>query len=83
MAARSQEVGQFQSKSLKRLELADVGVLQSPLQAATGTFLLFPVDQGGDPGLPCHLAPVREQAVPPQRAGALAQDVWLRHRHPP
>ena len=53
----------------ERLEAADMRLLQPPLQAAAGTFALFPVDQRREPGLGCHFAPVREQAMQMQRAG--------------
>jgi hypothetical protein len=67
----------------QRLEAADMGILQPLLQTATGSFLLFPVEQCRQPGLGRHFAPVGEQAMQMQRAGAVAQDVWITHRPGP
>ena len=83
MAARSQRLGQFQSKSHNGLEAADMSGLQPPLQAAAGALLLFPIEQRRDPGLGRDLRPVRHQAVQMQRLGAGAQGVEFSHRNAP
>ena len=67
----------------QRLEAADPGLAQAPLQAATGAFLLFPLDQGCEPGRSCHFVPMREQAVQLQRAGTVAETISVTHRPVP
>ena len=83
MAARSQRLGQVQSKSHERPEAADMGGAQPTLQAAAGAFLLLPAEQRGDPDFAGDLAPVRQQPVQMERAGAGALCVVLSHRDHP
>jgi hypothetical protein len=82
-AARSQRLGQAQSKSQSGLEAADMRVLQPPLQAAAMAFLFLPRQQRRQPVLGCDLAPVRQQTVQMQRLGAGAQGLGTIHRRRP
>jgi len=66
----------------ERFEAADLRRLQPPLQTAAGPFLFLPVDQRREPGLGRHFAPVPEQAVQVQSAGAVAQAIGFTQRTP-
>ena len=55
----------------ERLELPEAGVGEAALEAAGAPLLLFPGDQLGEPVALRDLAPMGEQAVQAERAGAV------------
>ena len=80
MAARSQRLGQFQSKSQSGLKRPIWAVFSRRSRLRQARCVLLPIEQRRDPGFGRDLGPVRHQAVQMKRLGAGAHCVELSHR---
>jgi hypothetical protein len=67
----------------KWLEATDVRLAQPSLQTPTGSFLLLPAEQRTYPGFAGNIAPMRQQPVQVERAGAGLLCVALNHHAAP
>ena len=83
MAARSQRLGQFQSKSHSGLKRPIWAACSRRSRLRRARSCSSQSSNGCDPACGGDLRPVRQQAVQMQRLGAGAQGVGVSHRNAP